>query len=333
MTARRADVTQKYKVIIGYGRSREERQMIRELTQEFQKEWDNVIFSLTESKEEAEQEIEDAHIYFGSRLGPELLKRARRLIWVHYSSAGVNHALYAELLQSPLLLTSSKGLHPPYISEYIIASIFYFYECLGQAAKLQQKREWNKARLVENKSLLAGEKVLVLGLGHIGEVTARKLYALGADVHGVKRRVREKYLDGISVHPAEEMDDLLGVSDIVIDILPLTDETRGMIDEAFFSRMKDGALFINVGRGEHVVEKALLKEAHRFRGIVLDATSEEPLSADSPLWSVPNILLTQHSSGDFKEYTKGATLFFLENLARFLNGEELKGLIDKASGY
>lgn len=321
------------KVVIGYGRSAEDRKTIRKMIKAFEEKRENVRFALTSSKEEALEEIGDAQVYFGFRFGPELLKKARELLWIHYSSAGVNHALYPDLLRSSVLLSSSKGLHPPYISEHILAAIFYFYADLDRITHLQKQKEWDKAGIVQEKQLLRGKNILILGLGHIGKTAGLQLSHLGARVHGIKRHVEETYADGISLHRMEELDDLLPDSDIVIDVLPLTEETRGIMDEAFFRKMKDGALFINVGRGEHVKEEALLAQAPRFRGIVLDATSREPLPEESPLWDVPNILLTQHTSGDFADYTEQATLFFLENLERFLDGEEPEGLIDKKEGY
>jgi len=326
-------LAKEYKVVIGYGRSAQDRETIRTIVNAFSKKRENIRFTVTASKEEALEEIRDAHIFFGFRFGPELLEKARDLLWVHYSSAGVNHALYPELLRSPVLLSSSKGLHPPYITEHILAGIFYFYAGFDRIADLQRQKKWDKAGIVKEKTLLRGKQVLILGLGHIGKSAALQLTHLGARVHGIKRHVEETYADGISLHGMEELDTLLPDSDIVIDILPLTHETRQIMDRTFFGRMKDGALFINVGRGEHVKEEALLAEAPRFRGILLDATTREPLPEESPLWDLPNILLTQHTSGDFADYTEKATLFFLENLERFLDGEEPEGLIDKKEGY
>ena len=326
-------MAKEYKVIIGYGRSDDDRKTIQRLLTDFEKKRKNVRFVLTASKEEVLGEIGDAHIYFGFRFGPELLEKARELIWVHYSSAGVNHALYPALLRSPAILSSSKGLHPPYISEYILAAIFYFYADFDRITRLQRERKWDKAGIVREKQLLRGKRVLILGLGHIGKVAAQKLCHLGAEVHGIKRHVEETYSDGVSIHPMEKLFDVLPDADIIIDILPLTEETRGLLDKSFFRSVKEGALFINVGRGEHIIEEDLLAEASRFRGIVLDATCREPLPEESPLWDLPNILLTQHTSGDFADYTEEATLFFLENLERFLDGEEPEGLINKEEGY
>jgi len=321
------------KVVIGYGRSEEDRTAIKSLLREFENKRRDVRFILASNKEEALQEIGDAHVYFGFRFGPELLEKAHELLWVHFSSAGVNHALYPALLKSPLLLSSSKGLHPPYISEHILAGIFYFYADFDHIVALQKQKKWDKTGIVREKRLLQGKQVLILGLGHIGKAAAQRLCHLGAVVHGIKKHVDETYADGVTIHSMEELFKLLPQADIVIDILPLTDETRGLMGKDFFKSMRDSALFINVGRGEHVVEEALLAEAPRFRGIVLDATSREPLTEDSPLWDLPNILLTQHTSGDFADYTEKATLFFLENLERFLDGEEPEGLIDKNEGY
>ncbi len=321
------------KIVVGLGRNDYDRDLILKGLQSQSKLFHEHSFVITNDKEELMYEIKDADVFFGYKIGEDIFSRAERLKWVHISLAGVNHTMHKGLMDPAVKLSSSKGLHPPYISEHIIAGLLYFCSGFDKASQLQKNKQWERDTILNGQCLLAGKNVLILGLGHIGLETGKKLSALGASVSGIKRNVTEKKVSGISVYSMEELYGLLPEMDAVVDILPLTPETEGIVHEKFFEAMKPGSIFINEGRGQHVSEKALIENTRHLRGMVLDATAPEPVPADSPLWERENVLLTQHTSGDSPEYLRLTAEYFMNNLALYVEGKEINGLIDKEAGY
>ncbi len=322
-----------YKIVVGLGRNESDRDLIREGLATAPRLLEAHRFVITENKSQLETEIVDADIFFGYKLGYDLCRKAKKLKWVHISLAGVNHTMHECLMDPSILVTSSKGLHPPYISEHIISGLLYFCSGFDKAVKLQHEKKWDKDAVLGGQCLLSGKKILILGLGHIGMYTALKLNALGADVSGIRRNVAEPETEGVHVYAMSSLYELIGDMDAVVDILPLTPETTGILGKKFFSSMKKGSIFINVGRGQHVAEDEMIANCSHLRGLLLDATAEEPVPPSSPLWDMDNVLLTQHTSGDSPEYLRLTAEFFMKNLALYLQGKETDAKVDKTAGY
>jgi len=203
---------------------------------------------------------------------------------------------------------SSSGVHAVPLAEWSLFGILAFRKGLPRLLADQTARRWAHYPVDE----LHGATVLVVGLGEIGRETARLAEAFGMRVLSVRRH------EG-------DLDALLPEADAIVVTLPLTDETRGLIDRARIERMKPGAVFVNVGRGGVVDEEALVEalRSGRLRGAALDVFQQEPLPAGSPLWELDNVILSPHTSALSVHENERIIELFAENLRRYLAGEEL----------
>ncbi|TYB30245.1 MAG: D-2-hydroxyacid dehydrogenase [Candidatus Mcinerneyibacterium aminivorans] len=321
------------KLVIGYGRNEEDWNSIRKLISEFGDITRNYEIVITRNKSELKNEIKDADIFFGFKLGRKLFQKANRLKWVHFSSAGVDHSLYREIIDSEVIITSAKGIHGTNIAEHVLTFLLYFSKSFDKLINKQKNHEWNKKEIVNSQFLIKNKKALILGFGTIGKEIARILKSNQIECFGVKKHITQKEIKNVKILKMEEARNILNKFDFVIDILPLTDETENIIDKDFFEDMKKGSIFVNVGRGEHVVKEALLNNTSHLRGVGLDVTPDEPLDKKSKLWDMENILITQHTSGDFQNYLEATTRLFLKNLKKFHQNEKLMNVVDKQKGY
>ena len=261
----------------------------------------------------------------------EAWPRADRLRWIHWAAAGVDAALFPELVTSDVVLTNSQGVFDRAMAESVLGLVIAFAKRLPETLALQSQRSW-KYRLTER---LEGRRVLVVGVGSIGREIARLLRAAGLQVTGVGTRAREDDPDLGRIFPVSELADLLPQAHYVVVATPLTDATRGLFGAPEFRAMKPSARLINVGRGE-VVEEAALVDALRtgeIAGAALDVFETEPLPADSPLWSMPQVIVSPHMSGDFEEHPQALSDLFIENFRRYRAGEPLLNVVDKSLGY
>jgi phosphoglycerate dehydrogenase-like enzyme len=183
--------------------------------------------------------------------------------------------------------------------------------------------------------MLAGRKLLVVGAGSIGRTIARLARCAGMEVDAIARTARSSDEDFGRVFPSEDLDEALPEADYVVVAAPLTAQTRGMFGAAQFERMKTGARFMNVGRGPIVDEPALIEALRdgRIAGAALDVFSEEPLPEDSPLWEMPQVVVSPHMSGDFVGWLEALGGLFVENFQRWERGDELLNVVDKERGY
>lgn len=256
---------------------------------------------------------------------------ADRLSWLHIASAGVDAVLFPRLRDSDVVLTNSRGVFDVPVAEYVLGVVLAFAKDLPQSVRLQDQRTW----LHRESERIAGQSVLVVGTGPIGRATARLLRAAGMQVSGIGRRAREDDPDFGVVHSSAELDQYLSNVDVVVAVAPLTEHTRGMFDHAAFTAMKPGARFINVGRGELVVTDALLEALYsgRLSSAALDVFDVEPLPPSSPLWTMPNVLVSPHMSGDFFGWRHALVEVFAENFRRWRAGIPLCNVVDKQLGY
>jgi phosphoglycerate dehydrogenase-like enzyme len=275
-----------------------------------------------------------AEVIFTKRLPAEVLAAATRLCWVQAGIAGIEGMLAGGLREREVLLTNSSGAHGVPMSEIILAMMLSFATGMQALVRAQPRRERIRPQVVETKFELQGQTLCVLGLGDIGGTLAFKARALGMRVLGVRR--------GTQRHPAvvaqfapEELLRALPEADHVALCLPLTAQTRGIVGAQELRALKPSAYIYNVGRGASIEPQALLQALREgwIAGAGLDVTAPEPLPDDSPLWDMPNVILTQHTSGSSPLNADRITDLFLENLAHYLRGEPLRNLIDKARGY
>jgi phosphoglycerate dehydrogenase-like enzyme len=265
------------------------------------------------------------------RLLSEAWGHAGGLRWIQSASAGVDTLLFPQLVASHVVVTNARGVFDDAIAEYVVGLILLFSKGLAGVLDAQRRGEW-RHREVER---LEQKRVLVAGTGPIGRAIARSCAAMGMQVRGVGRTARPRDGEFGRVFAAEDLAEAAGWADYVVDALPATDATRHMFDGAVFAAMNPGARFINVGRGSTVDEPALVRALREggIAGAALDVFEEEPLPAESPLWEMPNVVVSPHMAGDFAGWRESAVELFVRNLERYLTGRPLLNVVDKERGY
>lgn len=276
----------------------------------------------------------DAEVIFSKQFPRETLTVAKGLRWVQAGTAGVNHLLAAGIGEHEILLTNARGAHGVPMSEQILAMMFAFAIRLPTLLQAQGTHQHVAAQVISEKFELEGQTLCVIGLGDIGGTLAQKAKRLGMRVLGVRRTVAPfESLD--AQYRPEQIQEALPQADHVALCLPLTAATTAIIGEAELRTMKGSAYIYNVGRGASIAPDALLRALQEgwIAGAGLDVTDPEPLPADSPLWTLPNVLLGQHTSGSSPYNADRITQIFLDNLNRYRRGEALHNQIDKVQGY
>jgi glyoxylate/hydroxypyruvate reductase A len=267
-------------------------------------------------------------------LAPErLVEHAPRLRWVQATSAGIGERLRrTRLIDSDLLFTTAAGVHGAPLAEFVLLGLLYFYRDVPRLQSMQRAHRWERYTNRE----LAGRRALVVGLGSIGRTIAQRLAAQGLEVWGAARRLVAPPPEGVSrLLPMSEFAAVLGQIEALVLACPLTPETTGLVGTAELAAMPAGALLINVARGPVVDEAALvraLRDGH-LGGAALDVAEVEPLPAESPLWDLPNVLISPHSASTVHGENGRIVDIFLANLRRYLDGEPLLNRFDRARGY
>lgn len=251
--------------------------------------------------------------------------------WMHVAAAGVDALMSPQVRESGVVVTNSRGVFDEAIAEYVLAQVLSFAKDLPGSLRLQQERTWQH----RESERVAGTRALVVGTGPIGRATARLLRAAGLEVAGSGRRARADDPDFGTVTDTSGLPEALGRADWVVAIAPLTEETKGMFDADAFAAMQPHARFINVGRGELVRTADLvtaLREG-RIAGAALDVVDEEPLPAEHPLWTLPDVMITPHNSGDVVGWRDALVTLFADNFVRWAEGRPLDNVVDTSLGY
>lgn len=266
----------------------------------------------------------------------ELLAVAAELVWVQVYSAGVERCLETEVVASArVILTNMQKMSAPVIGEHAIALMLSLARRLPTFAKRMSDGEWlRRSTVVSAMTPIAGKTMLVIGLGGIGTEAARRGASLGMRVIATRNSSREgpDFVDYVGL--ASELLELASDADVIINSLPLTETTRGLLDKDFFAATKKGALFINVGRGATVDTDSLtgaMMSGH-LGGAGLDVTDPEPLPADHPLWQLENVIITPHVASRGGERDRHLALV-RENLRRYAAGDRLLNVVDLDRGY
>jgi phosphoglycerate dehydrogenase-like enzyme len=259
-----------------------------------------------------------------------LVPRAPRLRWIQSISAGVEDLASTELTAHGIVLTNAAGVYDPGLAESVLGFLLAFSARVLEDARLEPGT-WPAAPM----RLLRGTTALVVGAGSIGTETGRLLKAAGLRVRGVARTPRppDDTFDAIA-GPRDLLAEL-DRADHVVNVLPITEATRGMFDAAAFAAMRPQAVFVNIGRGATVDERALIEalEAGTIGGAALDVFDVEPLPPESPLWRMPNVLVSPHRAGDHERWERDVVALFVDNLRRFVAGESLRNVVDVELGY
>jgi len=298
------------------------------------REFPGVRFLTAFTPEEMLAAAPEVDVVFTKRLQPQFLAAARRLRWVQAGVAGVERMLAIGLRERDVVLTNARGAHGVPIAEFVLSMMLTFATGLHLLVRAQLERRWAFETVVGSKFELEGQRLCVLGAGDIGSTLCRKAASLGMHVTAVRRGIAS-LPHAHETRTWTELLDLLPSADHVALCLPHTSETEGIVGERELRAMRSTAYIYNVGRGGAIDPSALLLALREgwIAGAGLDVTSPEPLPEDSPLWSMPNVLLGQHTSGSSPLNADRITAIFMENLGRYLRGEPLTNVVDKARGY
>lgn len=262
---------------------------------------------------------------------PSLWPVPERLRWIQTVSAGVDTLLFPGLIESDVEVTNARGVFEEPIAEWVIGAMLAFVTGLHRSIVDQHAAEWTTGRTTER---LEGARLTIVGPGPIGRATAARALALGMSIALVGRRPRRHETFG-DVLGVDELHRALADADHVLDALPLTEQTRGLFDAEAFAAMPPRARFYNVGRGATVDEPALIDalRSGAIAGAALDVFATEPLPADSPLWTMRNVIVSPHIAGDTTGYEGMVAELFVENARRFAAGETLGNRVDKRAGH
>jgi phosphoglycerate dehydrogenase-like enzyme len=257
------------------------------------------------------------------------------LSWVQGTAAGAGEQVRAAGLTEEELrrvtITSARGIHAIPLAEFCLLGLLAFTKDLPRLESDQRARRWHHHPVRE----LHGQTLLILGLGAVGEEVARLAKAFGMRVVGINRHGRTDSPDVDEIHPLGALDELLGEADAVVITLPNTTETAGLLDADSIARLKPGSILVNVGRGAVIDEPALIEalRAQRLRGAALDVFATEPLPADSPLWELPNVLVSPHTAALSIHENERIVELFVQNLGRYLAGQEFLNRVDTSAFY
>jgi phosphoglycerate dehydrogenase-like enzyme len=293
-----------------------------------------------EQDERFDRLVAGAEVLFGiPEELPERLAWAVRtapgLRFVQATSAGAGQQVRrAELTAEELdrvAISSASGVHAVPLAEWSMFGLLAFAKGLPRLRRDAVDRYW--AHYPTNE--LRGQTLLVVGVGAIGLEVARLASAFGMRVVGVKRTTDEQLPHVESLHPPEQLRELVRDAHAIVVTLPLTDETRGLIDRETIGQMRDGATFVNIGRGRVVDEEALIDalRSGKLAGAALDVTYKEPLPPESPLWELENVILSPHTAALSWHENERIVELFAENLRRYLHGDELLSRVDTSVFY
>lgn len=271
----------------------------------------------------------DAEVIAGE-ISPENFRRAGRLRWFHTWAAGADPLLFPEMVESPVVLTCSRGNGAYALAEHAMMLMLMLNRDARRWLRAQQERRWDWFMHGELTGLVCG----IIGLGHSGLDVAEKAKAFHMHVLGMRRHPEPvPFVDELLGR--DRLDELLRRSDVVVITAPITRETRGLIGEAQLRSMKRTATLICFSRGGIVDDGALVRALHEgwIAGAGLDAHSVEPLPPDSPFWDAPNLIITPHNGASSPGAVRRGVDVFEDNLGRYLTGQPLRNVVDKVAGY
>ncbi|REC32078.1 hydroxyacid dehydrogenase [Enterococcus pseudoavium] len=250
------------------------------------------------------------------------LLQSNQLKWVQASTAGVDYLPLGAFSERKILLSNSSGLHALSISEHIIGVLLGYYRGLNESLKNQTQKKWNKHLIHYDQ--LAGKNLLVVGTGQIGQQLSKSIQGLGVNVYGINT-TGHPVTGFIETYSIKNLAKIVPEMDVIVGILPGTPDTYHIFNSDIFEKMKDSAVFINVGRGDTLHTKELISalEKKQLAFAALDVFEEEPLGNESPLWEMENVVITPHISGLTVDFQNKFMKIFLTNLKSYLENNEL----------
>ncbi len=287
------------------------------------------------SPAETLERIADVDVFYGFP-SAELIAAAPRLRWIQLPSAGAEFVTtIPTLVDSEIIVTTTRGAHATSVAEHVFALLLAFTRRIPTCLEWQQQKYWGRTEGYRSLQEIAGTTMGIVGFGQLGRGVARLAQAFELDVLAVDSQAVDGQPYVEEVWPPSRLGDLLERSDAVVVTAPYTPETHHLLDAAALEKMRPDAYLIVVSRGGIVDEDALAAalRAGRLAGAALDVTEQEPLPPESPLWELPNLILTPHVAGASGPKERRCVEILRENLTRFTQGEALLNVIDKQRGY
>jgi len=290
-------------------------------------------------REQAMREVGDADALVGV-LDAELLAKGTRLRWVQVLSAGVDRYRFESLVQSDVVLTNAKVVQGPNVADHAMALLLVMTRGIHRTLAKRPERDWrgtrNELKNDHRPIELDGKLALVVGYGGIGAAIGQRAHGFGMRVAAVDPTVDKERPDYVeSIVPPSQLREALGTADVVFNAVPLTEQTEKMFGAEELASMRDGAYLVNVGRGKTVDTDALVAalRSGKLAGAGLDVTDPEPLPADHPLWTLDNAVVTPHMGGTSDNVRARKMELVEDNVGRFVEGQPLVNVVDKAKGY
>jgi phosphoglycerate dehydrogenase-like enzyme len=287
-----------------------------------------------EDRAAAAAAIAGADVWFGAGLDATMLRAGTALQWYQTATVGLESVLFEELVDSDVLVSNVRYQHNA-VSEHALALMLSVSRDLPSLFRAQQLHRWS-TRTSGDFVALEGRRLLVLGTGTVGASLASRARSFGMTVDGLSRTGRND-LPWDTVFTVDRLDEAVGRADWIVDALPLTDATRGLVSDSMWEATRRGVVFVNVGRGGTVDHESLLRHLRsgHIRAAALDVMEEEPLPADSELWDLPNVLITPHVAG-ISAHSAGvdnAVACLVDNLPSYLSWAPLRSQVDTRLGY
>ena len=279
------------------------------------------FFFIEDSREKSFENFMNCEVCFGN---PELdwVTKSKNLKWIQLESVGFE--TYSKVKIPGLKISNLRGFFSIPVAETALAGILSLKRGINRLSSLKDKKKWLGSRIRPTLNLLNGSNVLILGAGSIGLKIKNLL-----EKFNCKILMYDKFKNDADLININDLDNHLPNVDILIGCLPENNETKRLLDNYRINLLKKSSIIVNVGRGSLIDEKTLIHniKSEKLAGAILDVTDKEPISNDSPLWSIPNIILSQHSGGGYENEVNDKIIFFKKNLSRYKNKTLPKNIV------
>ena len=308
------------------------------LTSKIKKTYSDFNFIKLDNEEKIIENIENIDILLSYNIPKKIFKKKiANLKWIQLGNAGVDNCMYDEVIKSKIIITNSRGINSIPVAEYVMSAILFFSKNLNKCIDFKNNKIWSQWEIAKTNETLENKILGIIGYGSIGKEIAKRAKKFNMKIYATRRlqknRLSNKNVDLLL--PLCEIDYLLNHSDYIVIACPLTYLTRNLINKKKINIMNSNSILINVSRGEIIDEKELINVLinKKIKGAALDVFNLEPLSKDSPLFNLNNVLLSPHIAGNFNNYQSNVIKAFEENLNRYINHKSLRNRVCKKRQY
>lgn len=308
------------------------------LTSKIKKTYSDFNFIKLDNEEKIIDNIENIDILLSYNIPKKIFKKKiGNLKWIQLGNAGVDNCMYDEVIKSKIIITNSRGINSIPVAEYVMSAILFFSKNLNKCIDFKNNKIWSQWEIAKTNETLENKILGIIGYGSIGKEIAKRAKKFNMKIYATRRlqknRLSNKNVDLLL--PLCEIDYLLNHSDYIVIACPLTYLTRNLISKKKINIMNSNSILINVSRGEIIDEKELINVLinKKIKGAALDVFNLEPLSKNSPLFNLNNVLLSPHIAGNFNNYQSNVIKAFEENLNRYINHKSLRNRVCKKRQY